>query len=151
MSQPYFEDVEPGDEIGPLIKQPSRAEVRTFAELSHLSGRFISDEGARVEGTDRMIVSSWQSMGYLAQLITNWMGQEGLLSRFQVSFHRVVNPAELLECRGVVTDTLTLEGRHIVKLDTVMENQRGERLLQGTAEVVLPSRARSQSSAGPSS
>ena len=140
MSQPYFEDIELGDEIGPLIKQPSREEVRAFAELSHLSGRFTSVEGARTEGTDRMIVSSWQSMGYLAQLITNWMGQEGLLSKFQVSFHRVVEPGERLECRAVVTDTLALEDRHIIMLDTIMENQRGERLLQGTAEVVLPSK-----------
>ena len=144
MSQLYFEDVEPGDEIGPLIKQPTRDEVRTFAELSHLSGRFTSDEGARGEGTDRMIVSSWQSMGYLAQLITNWMGQEGSLSKLRVSFHRVVEPGERLECRAVVTDTLSLGGRHVVMLDTFMENRRGERLIQGTAQVVLPSRTRSQ-------
>ena len=149
MSQTYFEDVELGDEIGPLIKQPSQEDVRTFAELSHLSGRFTSVEGARAEGTDRMIVSSWQSMGYLAQLITNWMGQEGLLSKFQVSFHRVVEPGERLECRAVVTDTLALEDRHIIMLDAIMENQRGERLIQGTAEVVLPSRARSDRSPGP--
>ena len=144
MSQPYFEDVELGDEIGPLIRQPTREEVRTFAELSHLSGRFVSEEGARDEGTDRMIVSSWQSMGYMAQLITNWMGREGLLSKLQVSFHRVVEPGIRLECRAVVTDTRALEDRHIVMLDAFMENQRGERLIQGTAEVVLPSRAGSQ-------
>ena len=143
MSQTYFEDVELGDEIDPLIKEPSREEVRTFAELSHLSGRFTSVEGARDEGTDRMIVSSWQSMGYLAQLITNWMGQEGFLSKLQVSFHRVVEPGERLECRAVVTDTQTLGDRRIVMLDTIMENQRRERLIQGTAEVVLPSRAQS--------
>ena len=147
MSQPYFEDVEMGDEIGPLIKQPSREEVRTFANLSHLSGRFTSVEGARADGTDRMIVSSWQSMGYLAQLITNWMGQEGLLSKLEVSFHRVVEPDDRLECHAVVTDMLTLDDRHIVMLDTFMENQRGQHPIQGTAEVVLPSRARSQNTA----
>jgi acyl dehydratase len=141
MNQRHFEDVELGDEIGPLIKQPTRDEVRTFAELSHLSGRFTSEEGARDEGTDRMIVSSWQSMGYLAQLITNWMGQEGLLSKLRVSFHRVVEPGQPLECRAVVTDMMSLEGRHIVMLDIFMENREGERLSQGTAEVVLLSNA----------
>ena len=144
MSQIYFEDVGLGDEVGPLIKQPTREEVRTFAELSHLSGRFISEEGALDEGTDRMIVSSWQSMGYLAQLITSWMGQEGLLSKLEVSFHRVVEPNDRLECHAVVTDMLTLNDRQTVMLDTFMKNQRGEHPIQGTAEVVLPSRAPTQ-------
>ena len=76
MSQVYFEDVEPGDQIGPLVKQPSVEETRVFAELSHLSGRFVSGEGAREEGADLMLVSSWQSMGYLAQLLTDWMGEK---------------------------------------------------------------------------
>ena len=45
MSQVYFEDVEPGDQIGPRIKQPSVEETRAFAELSRLSGRFVSADG----------------------------------------------------------------------------------------------------------
>jgi acyl dehydratase len=140
MNQPYFEDVEPGDEIGPLIKQPSREEVRTFAEVSRLGGRFTSDEAAHDDGYDRWIVSAWQSMGYLAQVITNWMGQEGSLSKFQVTFRRVVGPGDRLECRAIVTDKRVVEGRHMVLMDAFMENQNGEHLIQGTAEVTLPSR-----------
>ena len=140
MSQPYFEDVEPGDEIGPLVKQPTREEVSAFAEVSHLGGRFTSEEAALGEGYDRWIVSAWQSMGYLAQVITNWMGPKGSLSKFQVLFRRVVVPGDRLECRAVVTDVLTRDNRHIVLLDAFMENQRGEHPIQGTAEVVLPSR-----------
>ena len=140
MNQPHFEDVEPGDEIGPLVKQPSREEVHTFAEVSRLGGRFTSDEAASNEGYDRWIVSAWQSMGYLAQVITNWMGQDGSLSKFQVLFRRVVGPGDRLECRAVVTDKWILDGHHIVALDAFMANQSGEHLIQGTAEVVLPSR-----------
>lgn len=140
MNQPYFEDVEPGDIIGPLVKEPSREEVRAFAEVSHLGGRFTSQDAAREEGYDRWIVSAWQSMGYLAQVITNWMGPNGSLSKFQVLFRRVVVPGDRLECRAVVTDVLIRENRHIVVLDAFMENQREEHTLQGTAEVVLPSR-----------
>ena len=141
MNQPYFEDVEPGDIIGPLIKQPSREEVRAFGEVSHLGGRFTSEEAAHEEGYDRWIVSAWQSMGYLAQVITNWMGPNGSLSKFQVFFRRVVVPGDRLECRAVVTDVLTRDNHHIVVMDAFMENQRGEHPIQGTAEVVLPSRS----------
>ena len=140
MSQVYFEDVEPGDQIGPLVKQPSVEETRVFAELSHLSGRFVSGEGAREEGADVMLVSSWQSMGYLAQLIADWMGQHGFLSRFDVYFRRRVEPEDRLECQAVVTDTTIAGERGVVTLDAFIVNQRGERPLQATAEVVLPSR-----------
>jgi acyl dehydratase len=140
MSQVYFEDVEPGDQIGPRIKQPSVEETRAFAELSRLSGRFVSADGAREEGAERMLVSSWQSMGYLAQLIADWMGQHGFLSRFDVYFRRRVEPEDRLECQAVITDTTVAGERGVVTLDAFIVNQRGERPLQATAEVVLPSR-----------
>lgn len=140
MSQVYFEDVEVGDEIGPLVKQPSVEETRAFAELSRLSGRFVSEDGALREGGDRMLVSSWQSMGYLAQLLTNWMGQDGSLSRFDVSFRRRVEPEDRLECQAIVTDTRAEGERGVVTLDAFIVNQRGERPLQATAEVSLPRR-----------
>ena len=140
MNQPYFEDVEPGDEIGPLIKQPTREEVTAFAKVSRLGGRFTSDEAAQGDGYDRWIVSAWQSMGYLAQVVTNWMGQYGALSTFQVIFRRVVGPGDRMICRAVVTDKWIVEGRHIIVIDTFMENQSGEHLIQGVAKVELPSK-----------
>lgn len=144
MSQVYFEDVELGDQIGPLVKQPSVEETRAFAELSHLSGRFVSEDGAVQEGADRMLVSSWQSMGYLAQLLTNWMGERGVLARYDVSFRRRVEPGDRLECQAIVTDTLADGERGVVTLDAFIVNQRGERPLQATAEVALPCRGASR-------
>ena len=141
MSQVYSEDVDLGDQIGPLVKQPSVEETRAFAEMSRLSGRFISSDGARQEGADRMLVSSWQSMGYLAQLLTDWMGEKGFLSRFDVSFRRRVEPEDRLECQAVVTDILREGKRGVVTLDAFIVNQNGERPLQATAEVTLPSRS----------
>ena len=140
MSQVYFEDVEPGDQVGPIVKQPSVEETRAFAELSHLSGRFVSQDGAMQEGADKMLVSSWQSMGYLAQLLTDWMGQGGFLVRFNVAFRRRVEPEDRLERQAIVTDTRLEEGRGIVTLDAFIVNQRGDRPLQATAEVSLPLR-----------
>lgn len=141
MSQPYFEDVALGDEIGPLVKQPSREEVRLFCEITHLAGRFVSDDAARADGLERVIVSSWQNEAYLAQLLTNWMGQQGTLSTFDVIFRSLVEPGDRLECRAIVTETLVRRNQHVIVLDAFMENQRGERPLQGAAEVVLPSRS----------
>ena len=140
MNQLYFEDVEPGQQIGPLVKQPSRDEILAFCEVTHLAGRFISDEAAQGEGLERMIVSSWQSGAYLAQLLTDWMGPQGALATFDVIFRGMVELGDRLECHALVTDTLRRGNQHIVVLDAFAVNQRGERPLQGVAEVALPSR-----------
>ena len=140
MSQVYVEDVEPGLEIGPLVKQPSREEILAFCEVTHLAGRFVSDEAARGDGLERVIVSSWQNGAYLAQLLTDWMGPQGTLATFDLIFRGLVEDGDRLECRALVTDTPLRGSQRIVVLDVFMQNQRGERPLQGTAEVVLPSR-----------
>ena len=63
MSQVYFEDLEPGDEVGPLAKTPTREQIREYASLSTLSqGRFSSDEDAKGEGLQGMIVPGNMSM-----------------------------------------------------------------------------------------
>ncbi len=142
--QVYFEDVQPGDELEPFIKVPSKEEVVAFARLALLDGRFVDDEEARKEGMDGVIVSSWQSMAYLSQLITNWMGPQGFLSKFEVYLRRIVEPGDRLECRAIVTDTAVASERNVVVLDIYIENQRGEKPLQGMAEVFLPSRPNNQ-------
>ena len=51
MSQVYFEDVEPGYELIPLIKEPTREQLDEFTRAWGTSlGRFTSDEAARAEG-----------------------------------------------------------------------------------------------------
>ena len=51
----------------------------------------------------------------------------------------MVEPGDRLECKAVVTDMQEVEGQNVVTLDAFIENQKGERPIQGIAEVVLPS------------
>ena len=99
MTQIYFEDIELGYEIDPVVKQPSHEELLSFCAVTHLTGRFVSEEGAHVDGLERVILSSWQSGAYLAQLLTSWMGAEGKLSSFDVIFRGLV-PANGSSCAG---------------------------------------------------
>ena len=100
MSQVYFEDLEPGDEVGPLPKTPTREQIREYASLSTLSqGRFSSDEDAKGEGLQGMIVPGNMSMSFLSQLLTDWAGPEGHVAKLEVNFRRMVNPGDSLECK----------------------------------------------------
>ena len=139
MSQTYFEDVEPGDEIGPLVKEPTKEQIRDFVSLSELRmGRFTSDQAAQGEGLRGIIVPGNMSMSFLSQLLTDWAGDQGRLTKLEVNFRRMVEPGDRLECKATVTDMETADGQNLVTLDAFIENQKGERPIQGTAQVVLP-------------
>ena len=141
MSQTYFEDVEPGYEIGPLVKDPTREQIRDYVSLSELRmGRFTSDQAAQGEGLRGIIVPGNMSMSFLSQLLTDWAGEQGQLTKLEVNFRRMVEPGDHLECKATVTDMETVNGQNLVTLDAFIENQKGERPIQGTAQVVLPSK-----------
>ena len=141
MSQVYFEDVEPGYELDPLIKEPTREQLDAFTTAwgSGL-GRFTSDEVARKEGFTGVILPGNMSMAFLAQLLTEWAGSAGKVKRLEVDFRRSIQPGDKLSCVGLVTDTETEDGENRVILDVYIETQKGERALQGTALVLLPNK-----------
>jgi acyl dehydratase len=141
MSQVYFEDFELGDEVGPMIKEPTREQLDAFTKVWGTGvGRFTSDEAARAEGFTGVIIPGNMSMAFLAQLLTEWAGSSGKLKRLEVDFRRSVQPGDKLNCTGIITDTQTNDGENQVTLDVYIETQKGERALQGTALVLLPSR-----------
>lgn len=142
MSQIYFEDAELGDEITPLLKEPTREQLAAFTTAwGTTTGRFVSDETAQAEGFTGVILPGNMSMAFLAQLLTEWAGTEGKVKRLEVDFRRSVLPGDKLKCTGIITDTAVENGENRVTLDVYIETQKGERALQGTALVLLPNRA----------
>ena len=87
-----------------------------------------------------MIVPGNMSMSFLSQLLTDWAGPGGHVARLEVNFRRMVNPGDSLQCKAMVTDIGEVGGTNRVTLDAYIENQDGERPVQGIAEVILPNR-----------
>ena len=147
--QRYFEDIDVGDEFTEE-QQPTREHVEQFFNISRLDGRpsraetgdgrFTSTESARELGLERPIVPGTMSMAMITRLVTDWMGPRGTLQFIDVSFRRPVQHDDRLQSQALVTDTTEEDGRGVVKLDIYLENERGERPLQGTAAVELPRR-----------
>lgn len=142
MSQVYFEDVEPGYEVGPVVKMPTREQLDAFTKVwGSQTGRFTSDEAAQKEGFSGVILPGNMSMALLAQVLTEWAGSGGKLKRMECDFRRYVQPGDTLNCIGLVTDTETEDDENRVILDVYIETQKGERAIQGTALVLLPNKA----------
>lgn len=142
--QRYFEDIDPGDEFEEAwIAAPEHVQQYVTLGQRNLEtmGRFRDAAGAREVGLQRPIVPGMMSLAVLTRLVTDWMGPQGRLHTMDVDFRRPVQQGDTLRVLGLITDTHEDDGRPTVKLDVYLENDRGERPLQGVAIVELPRKA----------
>ncbi len=141
--QRYFEDIDPGDEFEEAW-EAAPEHVQQYVTLGQRNletmGRFRDAAGAREVGLQRPIVPGMMSLAVLTRLVTDWMGPQGRLHTMDVDFRRPVQQGDTLRVLGLITDTQEEDGRPTVKLDVYLENDRGERPLQGVAIVQLPHR-----------
>jgi len=140
--QVYFEDVSVGLELPTLRKHPTRRQLVMWAGAS---GDFYEihydTEFARKNKLDDVVVHGRLKASFLGQLLTEWAGPEGWLKRFGCRFKGTDPTNEDMLMHGSVTGT-RVEGRdHLVDLDIWTERPDGTKTTQGTATVVLPSRA----------
>ena len=149
MSEQIFGDqVEPGDEIGPLLKHPDLAQVQRYLGAwnqpsAAALGRFTDNTAAERDGFAGAIVPGPMSQAFLSQLLTDWAGPLGRIKSLDVNFRRPAQHGEDLRCIGLITDKQTLDeednsGSTLVKIDVFIEDLRGDRPTQGVAEVIVP-------------
>jgi acyl dehydratase len=74
--------------------------------------------------------------GYLGRLLTDWLG-DGALRRFRVRFAARVHPGDVLTCTARITKVTREGGATQVECDAWVDNQRGERVIAGSASAHL--------------
>lgn len=135
-----------GEPVGPLEKAVSQAQIDAYAEASGDHNPIhVNAEAARAVGLEGTIAHGMLSMGFLGQLVTDWLaaqpgdgqgqGHGGWLARLRVRFQAMVRPGDTLTCQGVLVAGAPA-GRQAIEIWA--QNQRGERVTAGEAEVVLP-------------
>ncbi len=129
-----------GQEIAPLVKPAiTREQLAAYAEASGDHNPIhLNDDFARMAGLDGVIAHGMLSMGFLGQFVGGWMTTlEGKpnLARLKVRFSAMVKPGDVLTCKGVIKSIEQREGRAHLTLDIWAENQRGEKVTGGEAEV----------------
>ncbi len=131
-----------GQQLPSLVKPPiTREQLNAYAEASGDHNPIhLNDDFARMAGLDGVIAHGMLSMGFLGQFVSGWMGTlEGQpsLARLKVRFSAMVKPGDVLTCKGTIKSIEQHEGRTHVTLDVWAENQRGERVTGGDAEVIV--------------
>ena len=136
----YYEDVEPGDDIGPLEKAITHEAVIEFCGVwGHPSpNRFIDVKMAQEAKLPGPIVPGVMSIAMIAQLLTDW-SPNGSLRLLDVVFRQPVVQGEVV-IAAVVTDKREEDGENLVECDVYMSNEESGRLIGGRAVLSLPSR-----------
>jgi len=124
--------MKPGDELTPLVKDPvTRVQLVMYAGASGDFNTIHWDpEAAEKMGLGGVIAHGMLSMGFLGQYVAGIAGPEKV-RRLKVRFGAMVRPGDVLTCRGTVRSVD--EGR--ATLDVWAENQEGEKVTTGEAEV----------------
>jgi acyl dehydratase len=141
MNSPWFEDVDLGDEIGPLETVATDDGVLSFCGIwgNPKPNRFTDPEIAAKVGLPGPIVPGIMAMAMMTRLLTSWAGPSSVKD-LDVVFRQPVPHHQPLTISGTVTDTRQEDGENLVECDIMMTGAQGERYVGGKAVVALPSK-----------
>lgn len=79
-----------------------------------------------------------QRISWLGQLMTDWVGDAGIVRVLDVKLRRPNIFGDVSLCRGQIVDKRVEGGALLVDVEVYVENQLGERTAEGTAVAELP-------------
>ena len=130
-----FEQIEFGETLPDFTPDLSLPNVKRFAKAASMwAGRFIDHEEARQAGLPGAIVPGIMSQGILVALIHRWVPNAKVLSVDTVFRATILVDSQAI-ARGVVTDID--EASRVIELDLMLQNERGETPVVGTARITL--------------
>ena len=137
----YFDEVEVGTDVPPLVKAPiQQIQLTRYAGASgDFNPIHQDDEFARAAGMSGVFAHGMLSMGFVAQALTDWAGA-GTVRKLSVRFTGLVRLKDVVTCRGRVLGKSSKDDLNLVDLEVWDENQRGEKVVTGRATLALPTR-----------
>ena len=137
--QVYYEDVEVGLELPTLHKTPSNTLLFLYSAITWNPQRIHFDKDYTLtEGYKDIIVHGPLRGAFLSQLLTRWIGDEGVLKKMSYANRDIAYVNEPLACKGTVTRKSIENGQGLVECDIWVENAQGAKLTLGNATVILP-------------
>ncbi len=137
--QLHYDDVAEGDALPALEKTPTTRQLVKYAGASGDYYEIHYDQDyARSLGLPGVIVHGALKSAFLAQLVTDWMGERGALKRLSVQYRGMDMVGQPMRCAGIVTSKRVENGEHLVECDIWTENAAGDKTTLGSALVSLP-------------
>jgi hydroxyacyl-ACP dehydratase HTD2-like protein with hotdog domain len=142
MAQVYYEDINEGSDIPALVKYPTTMQLVKYAGASGDFYQIHYDKDFAVaNGLPGVIVHGWLTLSFLGQMVTDWLGEKGMLLKLNGSYRGMNKVHEDIICNGKVVKKYVEDGKNLARVDIWAENPQGEKTVTGTVIVSLPSKA----------
>ena len=137
--QTYWDDVTEGQELTPLVKNPTTQQLVKYAGASGDYYQIHYDKDfAKNNGLDDVILHGALKNAFLGHLMTDWMGPEGTLKKLACQYRGMDIPGTPIIAKGVVTRKYQEGSSYLVDCEIWLENQEGQKTTPGSATVALP-------------
>ena len=134
-----WEDIEVGLEVPNQVKRPTTQMLVKYAGASGDFYQIHYDHAfALGKGLPGVIIHGALKSAFLGQMLTDWIGESGILRKLACQYRAMDFPGDTLTCKGVVTRKYQDGGRRLVDCDIWLENSNGEKTTPGSATVELP-------------
>ena len=138
-TQNYYEDINVGDKIPTLQKDPTTQQLVKYAGASGDYYQIHYDKSfALANKLPNVILHGALKNAFLGQLMTDFIGFEGELKKLTVQYRAMDIPGTPVFAKGIVTKKYVEDGENIIECDIRLETHEGKATTPGTAKVSLP-------------
>lgn len=137
----YYEDVQIGEEMPPLVKSPmTHLRLVRYAGASGDFNPLHTDPKVGEEiGTGGIIAHGMLIMGFVGQLLSDYAGPNAL-RKFGVRFKGMTHLNDEITCTGTVTEKYEADGEGRIAGKVQAVDQNGDVKVAGTFIAALPHR-----------
>lgn len=138
--QIYFEDVEVGMSLPPLVKEINLVTILKWGAAVNDYGPHHYDQQFAIQtlGLPNVIAHGPHNAAFLAQLVTNWIGCDGMITRHYTELRGNVFPGDTLTFQGKVANKYTMDKEGFIEIESWAQNQSGRRVALGKSIAMLP-------------
>lgn len=139
--QIFWEDIETGSEVMPLVKNPDSKRLVKWAGASGDFYQIHYDKDfALGNNLPGIIVHGALKSAWLGQMLDDWIGESGTIKKYSCSYRGMDIPGDALTCRGNVINKYVEGDEYCAECDIWLENSTGAKTTLGRAVIVLPSK-----------
>ena len=111
---------------------PNHIQIRQYAEASgDFNPIHLDDNYARQVGLGGVIAHGMLTMTQMSAMLTDWIGDQGGISKLNVRFEGVVRPGDTIRCTGSIR--ARSEKTLVCNLEAI--NHKNEIVLSGLAHI----------------
>ena len=133
-----WEDIDENDVIPEIIKKPTYMQLFMFSavtwnrHLIHYNADYAHHDGLEDVAVHRALLGN-----FLAQLMTDWIGESGKISKVEWNVRASAKPGDTLYCRGNVLKKRIEDNNKIIDCEIRIEKEDETLIAPGKSQILL--------------